>query len=500
MTDGSKNSQPAKSLEQSNPWFLLGIVLLAFALRAWNLHGEGFTADEVAEVLKAHFPMKSMLLDEDDDRFPPLYRLTLGLSVRLAGSDLAARWLSVLCGTAAIFVAWQAGVELLSKRDSCWPALFLATCPFHIHYSREGRAYALFFLFCCLAIWAMLRLLRKASMPNWCFLAAASLAAIYTHYFAVPLLAVVWLVSLFGVKEPKSRLRGLIVAGGVAFGTLPAIFLLWRAIHDSPKGKLVASFDFEALGYTYMSLVSGFTLGPSMRELRTLSASEGIALFLPWIAVVGSVLLVLSYYAFRRLRNSRGLVPVLLLLSLLVPAIGWIGNLVGVGFVYRYVSWLAFPFVLWVAAGAACARSSRLAMFATLALLLLNVIAVGNGYTNPRYQGEDFRATAKYLTSQQEEPRPILVASPYMAQALRYYLPEDWQVDSFPIFSQREEPREKEVAKFLASLGEGEPYWFLSQWLPKDDIRRQTRDAIRERLASEFITEVGMMEIYKAVR
>ncbi len=500
MIGGSENPQPAESLERGNPWFLLAIVLLAFALRAWNLHGEGFTADEVSEVLASHVPVVSMLLDEDDDQFPPLYRLALGLSVRLTGSDLTARWLSVLCGTAVIFVVWGAGAELLGKRDGWWPALLLATCPFHIHYSREGRAYAFFFFFCCLAIWAMLRLLRNGSVGNWCLLAAGSLAAIYTHYFAVPLLAAVWLISLLGVQNRDARLRGLIAALCVTIGTLPAFYLLRRAMLDFPVGKLVSTFDVEALGYTYMLLVSGFTLGPSMRELRTLSASEGIALFLPWIATVGCVLLVLSYYALQRLRSSRGLLPLLFLLLFLVPAIGWSGNLAGVGFVYRYVLWLAFPFVLWVAAGAACSKSSRLAMFATVALLLLNVIAVGNGYMNPRYQGEDFRATARYLTSQQKEPRPILVASPYMAQALRYYLPEDWEVDSFPIFSQLEEPREKRVAEFLASLDKGEPYWFLSQWLPKDDIRRQTRDAIRERLASEFITEVGMMEIYKAVR
>jgi len=479
---------------------VFGILLLAFLLRGWNLHEQGFTADEVAELVKAHAPLPSILLDQDDDRFPPLYRLVLGLWIRAWDTDLASRWLNVLCGVLAVGVAWRAGVELLGSPEGLWPALLLACCPFHIHYCREGRAYALYFLFCAIAIWALLRLARDRRWGNWTLLGLSSLAAIYTHYYAVPLLIAIWTMALVEAYRSKKLWRGIAAAATVSLATLPAAYLLWRALQDLPAGKLVATFDFGAWGYTYMSLVTGFTLGPSMRELRAVSTAEGIQQFLPWIILVGLILLLLSYHSLVRLRDRKIIVGLAVLLLALIPIIGCAGNLTGVGFVYRYVSWLAFPFVLWLGAGAARCFLSRGALLATLALLLLNATALANRYYNVRYQGEDFRAVAQYLEKTISEPRPILVASPYMAQALNYYLDDRWQVSSFPIFPQLQEQREADIAKFQSLLPRGTSYWFVSQWLPVADPRRQTRDRQRQSLGVEFLDEISMMEIYMGAR
>ncbi len=478
---------------------LFGIVILAYMLRGWGLHDRGFTADEVSEVRSAHAPLSSIILDEDDDRFPPLYRVALATTIRLTGTDLAARWLNVLFGVVAVAVAWRAGVELLGPRAGIWPALLLATCPLHVHFSREGRAYPMYFLLCSLAIWAMLRLRRTGDFADWLFLGVASVLAIYTHYFALPLLTVLWISALLVAWGRKDFRLGLAVMLGAGVACLPTVFLYWQASQDLPGEKLVASFDIEAWAYTFMSLVSGFTLGPSMRELRTMSAAEGIRQFLPWVVPIGIVLLTLSVHALVQLRKPGLLALFAALLIVLPPVIGWGGDFAGVGFVYRYVIWLALPFVLWLGAGAARCGESKTALVAVAVLLLIHGIALKNQFFNPRYQGEDFRAVAQYLEAS-ETRRPILVASPYMAAALDYYLDDDWKVSSFPIFAELEEQRQNEIRNFRESLSEGSEYWYVSQWLPDDDVRRTVRDRASETLAVQFTTEVAMMEISTGVR
>jgi len=482
-------------------WIVPALLLLAFTLRSWDLHKTGLTPDEVAEVLKARASIESILRDQDEDRFPPLYRLVLAVSIRASGSDLAARWLSVLAGVAAVLVAWRAGAQLLGERHGLWAAFFLAICPFHIHYCREGRAYALFFLFCALAIWAMLRLLQSSSWKNWLLLVLGSLLSLYTHYYAVPLLMTLWAVVLAAAYRHATWLRGVVALLMMVILALPAAWLLRSALLNLPPGsvgKLVAEFDLEACGYNYMALVSGFALGPSMRELRGMPAAEGIRLFLPWILLVGLSLSLLSWQAYCRLRQRSEFLSLLILLFALVPLIGVTGNLAGVGYVYRYAIWLVLPYVLWIAAGAANARKHSAAWFGGAALVLLNGVALTNMYSNSRYQQEDLRAMSEYLEARPR--RPILVASPYIAQALNYYLPGDWQASSFPIFAELEKEKERQVALFLEGLPAAESYWLVSEWLPVDDVRRNGRDSVLKHLGPEFVEEVGFMEVYTGVR
>ena len=56
MIDSPANTPLTPSTEPfaSQRALLLAILVLAFALRAWNLHGTGFTSDEVSEANSAH--------------------------------------------------------------------------------------------------------------------------------------------------------------------------------------------------------------------------------------------------------------------------------------------------------------------------------------------------------------------------------------------------------------------------------------------------------------
>ena len=444
-------------------------------------------------------PFQSIILDEDDDRFPPLYRLVLSTCVKATGTDLTVRWVSVVCGMVCIVFTWLIGREILGARMGLWSAFLMATCPFHIHYSREGRAYGFYFMCCCFAMWAASRLTRTSRLNDWLLFAAASMCALYSHYYAVPFLAVLWPWALWVTRSEGSWKNACIACLACALCTIPAVFLYLDATEAMPAGSLIAWFDIEAWAYTFMLQVSGYTLGPSMRELRSIPATEGIRMFLPWVVATSISVGLLSWCALVSLRNSKWLSLLLGFLIVVIPLIGYVGNLVGVGCNYRYVIWITLPFILWLGAGASLFPPRRMAIVGAAVLLILNGIAVYNRHFDARYEEEDFRRLAGYLETHEKGNMPILVANPYIATALDYYLDDSWDISSFPIFVEYESGRKKSLRTFHESHSPGTKYWFISEWLPDDDVRIATRDAVRDGLLVEPLDELAMMEIGTAV-
>lgn len=499
--NNSSEEPPPSTAESASriPWlFVIAVIALGFALRGWNLHGRGYTADEVAELLLARKPLASVVMDEDDDRFPPLYRTILVVWDQVWGTEAAARWLSVVAGTLTVVVVWRAGATLLDERDAPWPALLLAICPFHIHFCREGRAYAVYCLLAAMMFWAALAVLRRGSRREWALLVGSTIAAVYTHWYAVPLGCVLWLFAFAAGWRRDGWRRPIAAAIATAVLLIPAPIILLRASADLPDEELYAGFDLEALGYTFVSLAGGFTIGPSMKELRSIPAAEGIRLFLSWLAAVGFAGLTLAGQAVRRLGISLPLAMLLASSALLVPLLGYAGNVSGAGFVYRYVVWLAVPYALILGAGASRWRVSWAAKLGVVVLLAVNAAALYNRAYDARYDEEDFRAVAAKLDELGAADSPVLVASNYMGAALQYYWPEERPLTSFPIFAHHGEQRAERLAEFRAAYPAGTKYWIVSQWLPADDVRRETRDAALDELNAKLEAELVQMEIYSA--
>jgi len=474
----------------------MAVIALGVFLRAWNLHATGFTSDEVAELNDIHKPLADIIADRDDDLFPPLYRTTAALAVRATGTDLAVRWLSVAYGVLTLVVVWRAGAELLGERDAVWPTLLLACSPFHINFCRDGRAYALYCLLTAVMFWAALRLLRLGSWGNWSLFVASTAGAVYTHYYAGPLAVVVSAVVLAAVVPRDGWRQPLLATAAIVVLLLPTPFLLKAALRDKTEELLVAWFDVEAFGYSFVSQATGFTVGPSMVELRSMPASEGIRQFIPWIAVLGFAFLALAWHAYLRL-DKPSLAPLAATLAL-APALGVLGNVVGIGFVFRYVAWMTIPYVLLLGAGASRWRESRMAAVAIVALVAVNAYAVYNRLFDARYAEEDYCAVTRRLDELDPEHRPVLVASHYMGAALTYYAADTRSVASFPIFASQQSDRDKRLASFRYSHTPGEQFWIVSQWLPLDDGRRPVRDAALKRFNAKLEAKLNQAEIYSA--
>ena len=209
------------------------LCLVSFALRAYQLDELSLWYDEGWSVhLAGLAPWQALpqIASSGHTHPPPLYYLLLGMWQTLAGpSEFSMRFLSLAFGVLTVALGYRLGRELfddplvvarsgragqerilkqpigLATPVASTVAFLLALAPSQIVYSQEARSYTLFSLEYALLILLTYRFLRGrwrlsvrlAPSPRyWAVLILAEVIALYTHYFALVLLAYLGLIML----------------------------------------------------------------------------------------------------------------------------------------------------------------------------------------------------------------------------------------------------------------------------------------------------------------
>ncbi len=146
--------------------WLLAIILIALALRLYNLTYHSLWFDEAISVHWAKQPVPRILevgFTLVEDRLPPLYYLMLkGWSGIFGFGESGVRGLSVAFGV--LLVPVTAGIAALcNRRVALLSAALIALNPFLIWYSQEARMYAPAVFFGTFSIWAFLQVCKFAS-------------------------------------------------------------------------------------------------------------------------------------------------------------------------------------------------------------------------------------------------------------------------------------------------------------------------------------------------
>ena len=194
---------------------LVAILLFGGALRFGSLEQHGLAIDEAYSITLASYDPVLIVAGTAVDQHPPLYYLVLHAWMALTGRSLfSVRALSVLVGWATLPLVYVAA-RRLHPRAGLLAAGLLAVSPAHVWYSQVARMYALLALFgvvstVCAWVWW-----TDARRRTWLWAAAyvaATLAAVYTQYFAL-----------------------FLVAGQ----NLAAVALLW--VHRGPERRRIAA-------------------------------------------------------------------------------------------------------------------------------------------------------------------------------------------------------------------------------------------------------------------
>ena len=413
------------------PLLLAAIVALAVAVRAVDLNGPCFYTDEVNELALAKQSAANIIFAADS--MPPLYPLVHKAWLAAWDTVAAARWLSVAFGVATVVCVWGVGRQLVDEATGLAAAFVLAILPLHVLYSQFVRGYAMFAFFAALALWLLLRAIESDRPRDWCGFALASLAGAYTHYYFVIFLAVSLLVVVIMKRSLRVGKRALITYAAIAVGGLPLLYLLPGDFHFQTSLRDPQRLTVTSFAYTYLTFFTGDALGPSPRELHSISVHcGGKSMASPgqWRSGLSCSCSVTKVG--RSLRGRPALSVLVLLLVLPVLLVGGLGYAAGVNYHVRFVLWVLIPLTVWLGAGLAAGRRRWYVQLATLGLIGLSTIAIYNRLAVPRYQNEDLRGAAAYLYTHADQSQPVFIVSDYLSTAARYYLEEPWQVVELP--------------------------------------------------------------------
>lgn len=452
---------------------LLGAILLGFLLRVADLGAQSLWYDEGVTAAVSQQGVAQLTRWTANDIQPPLYYLILSPWTRLMGtSEWSLRFPSVLAGVVGLALLYALGRRIWQRRPLIarpssasgkhddgglvvapgtlpsdpdhgssawtrlavpWLAVFLAAlAPQWVYYAQEARNYT---LLTSLGMLAAYLLLRIAATPDsrqrlylWVAFVVAALAALYTHYFALFLLAALALFyAIIWLRDRTQRRRraveGLLAAAAVLAGYAPWLpFLLNRYRIDTSYWPGALKLD-EALRH----LAINSTLGAPEMML------EAAAVGLLWVwagvllaAVVGVWTALKRPEAPRDAR--RRLLFVLLYLSVPVACV----LLLAVStpkFNPRYTL-LATPalyLLLGLGLGQPPPPSLRRIPYpqlAVLAIVVTSAMALYNWYQVPAFAKADWRGAAQYVREHAGTTDGVVLVSGHAAPVWDYYAPD----------------------------------------------------------------------------
>jgi mannosyltransferase len=397
---------------------LLPAVLLltaaGVALRFSTLGVQSYHHDEiitVARVLPGSFVHMLRRVKESESN-PPLYYVVAWLWAKLFGTgEIGLRSLSALLGSATVPVAFLAGREALDERAGLVAAALAAVNPMLIWYSQEARSYAMLVFFGTLALYFFLRALRTDGERGLLGWALASIAALYSHYFAGFAIAIeaVWLLgALPGRRRAVTAAVVAPVLAGLAL--LPLLLSQINSTHIGWIGGMPLSSRLLETGVSFLAGETGHVIGEPPRA--------GYAV-IPALFVLAAAGLI-----FRRAdrdERRRPLAPTVVGLG--VVALAALAALAGKDYVIeRNLLPALLPLVVVVALAFTLGRAGRTGVALAAGLCAYWLAFAIYVPLTPNLQRPDFRGVVEAI-GPARGPREI-VGWTLGATAIRHYLPD----------------------------------------------------------------------------
>lgn len=219
-----------------------------------------------------------------DDRMPPLSYWVGWLWSRLFGvSELAMRWLSVVCVAAATALVFEGGRRTWGLIPALAAGLIFGLSPNVIVQAVEIRAYSLLLLTSAGCFFCLSRLLiisDSETLPrNWLVgLVVCGIAAMYSHFFGLVVCGGTLLTVLISAVVQGQRLGpplAAIVAAGVAAMGLTPFVLASASLSGEGAGNEAAGKLKDLIRLTYRVIAHPAT---SVSRVALASAGIGAAL------------------------------------------------------------------------------------------------------------------------------------------------------------------------------------------------------------------------------
>lgn len=425
--------------ERKSPgyWFLIYVILLvAAAIRLYDLDGHGLWYDEILTALRAQESLPWLVSSQPLRSWPLLY-LTTKLSFLFFGwSDFSTRLPAVFAGVVGVACIYRAGASFFGRREGLIAALLLALSPLHVHASRDARYYAMTVLMCLITTIACWYAVNTGRKRYWAAFLVGSLIGLYNHPGALLVLAgqMVFLSVLCATRLAGGHGRGALSAPPVLYPFLCILALAVVAtgyVANLP-GQMSSSLlgqNSEAGSLVNLSLAFFIGLGDAF------AGRPGLVMAI--FAVACLLGIVVSVRAERT-------ASVLLLALLVVPVAVLPFLKLRISFVYKYLIFMLPIYLLFVSRGIESlfplgsstfdtSRVRRSWIAPLPGLLVLTVFAAYAGRSAVQQAGErteEWREMGRFLEQNVQDNDAVVVApmigpmnAPSHAHVLDYYWP-----------------------------------------------------------------------------
>ncbi|GAB4480675.1 MAG: glycosyltransferase family 39 protein [Anaerolineae bacterium] len=184
MPDTMPGSQSAR---KAAPDVLLmaGVILLGFALRAWQIDAQPLRGDEAFSLVTWVGNLREMFgtLATVDPQPPGAVLWFYGWVKTAGATPFAARYPSALASTLTIAAVYAIGRRIAGRRAGALTAFLMAINPYQIWFAQDARSAALWTMISALATWLMLRALAEpGKIGRWALYVVLAALGLYTFY------------------------------------------------------------------------------------------------------------------------------------------------------------------------------------------------------------------------------------------------------------------------------------------------------------------------------
>jgi mannosyltransferase len=383
----------------------VAIVVVGAALRLWNIGGSPLWSDEALTAVIAQAPAWALATKPLDPSGPVYYWLHQ-LFVPGDAGPTAMRAISALCGILVIPMTYGIGRELADAKSALLAAALVSLSFPLIDHAQEARSYSLLTLLFCGVAWLAMRAAREEEVARrrlfLASMAAAAVAALYTHFIAFLFVGSVLLVLPAIVGRPESGLRR-----GEVYAVIVAV-----ALFAAPEVRRTLVYITETNGFGWLRALS-------LRELVSLLAREWLPRTtegaLPAMALC-TLLAAAVFHARKKLADAWSQRPgfPLLLVWLLQPLLLWAFSAIFAPvLMLRTIvpAWPAFALTLALALSGFGLRAWMAAAGASIALYTASLFL--SGLSRPK---EDWAGAARQITRSGADA--VFVCAHWKASAL----------------------------------------------------------------------------------
>lgn len=417
---------PARSAPERAPiWRGLWALLLAnCALLAIDIGRESLWLDEMTSLAISTGPASFAV--RFFKQFPeqhPLYYIGLKLWLTMGTSEAVLRAFSALTIPLSMIVLYLLGRRTLGEREARVATALAAFSPFLVYYGQEGRMYAHLMLLTLVSTYVFLRWSEEPT-PRRAFLYwLVSVAAVYTHLFAVFAVAAHWCWTLFSpLKRPRFK-GATALSAAVAVAYLP--WVVFIVLHPSaPQDwknwvNVVFGIPYTLLRWTvgYSIVLANFEWKQNIVSLARADAPILACAVIGFgaAAVAGA----------RRLITEWREAPGLVLSLLVVPtAFALLLSPKAILLSERYLI-VSFPaYLLLIATGLtrlAGARIRALGIAVPALIVVTLAVAFWRYYRDPRFGKASWREVAAFVDASRAPSDALVLHSPAVKDVFLHY-------------------------------------------------------------------------------